>query len=126
MTAPTDPDFKAIEPRIVEYSYDVRAAAELLQGLGYVRGADGTFRDGSGQPLTIEVRGADRTTLAVADYWNEGVERWTYLRPAGHYVRLSSDPDRGPQAHPHVIGVEFLELVRRGLRSQPDPLIDFG
>jgi glucoamylase len=57
---------------------------------------------------------------AVADYWNDAVERWTFLTPAGSYVRLASDPDRGPQAQ-HVVGVEFLELVRRGLRRADDP-----
>jgi glucoamylase len=60
---------------------------------------------------------------AVADYWNDAIERWTYLPSAQHYVRLSSDPDRGPQAHQHVVGVEFLELVRRGLRRPDDPRI---
>jgi glucoamylase len=40
-------------------------------------------------------------------------------------VRLSSDPDQGAQAE-HVVGIEFLELVRRGLRRPDDPRVHSG
>ncbi len=59
---------------------------------------------------------------AVADYWNERIEHWCFARPGGFYARLAEDPDAGmgPEA---VIGVEFLELVRRRLRHATDPRI---
>src|SRR5438876_6376326 len=43
--------------------------------MGYARGPDGAVRDGSGQPLHIEIRTTDLenihvpTALSVADYW---------------------------------------------------------
>lgn len=61
--------------------------------------------------------------LTVADYWSDRLEPWTYLRPFRHYVRLAGDSN-GDAAHDeHVIGLEFLELVRRGLRRADDPRI---
>ncbi|HUZ88658.1 MAG TPA: glycoside hydrolase family 15 protein [Candidatus Acidoferrales bacterium] len=56
----------------------------------------------------------------VADYWNERIEGWTYLASFRHYVRLGQDPDLGP-APDQPIGLEFLELSRRGLRRPDDP-----
>jgi len=53
---------------------------------------------------------------AVADYWNEGIERWCYLRAFRHYVRITSDPDRGAERG-DTAAMEFLELVRRGRRA---------
>jgi len=54
--APTEPAHKDIEPAIVRYDYDPRRTAQLLEGLGYVRGSDGEWRDAAGQLLTLEVR----------------------------------------------------------------------
>ena len=59
---------------------------------------------------------------AVADHWADRVEAWCFISSRRAYARLGSDPDRGadPEA---AIGVEFLELVRRGVRSAHDPRI---
>jgi len=54
---------------------------------------------------------------AVADYWNDRVERWC-TTASGQYVRLASDPDRRPTEG--AIAPEFLELVRYGLRRPKD------
>lgn len=64
--------------------------------------------------------GAADHLRAVADYWNSRLEHWCFARPGGFYSRLADDADDGvgPEA---VIGVEFLELVRRGLRRPDDP-----
>ncbi|MDQ6774159.1 MAG: glycoside hydrolase family 15 protein [Candidatus Dormibacteraeota bacterium] len=64
----------------------------------------------------------ERHLRAVADYWNDSIEAWTYLRAYRHYVRLSLDPDRGPEPAA-LASLEFLELVRRGLRSADDPRV---
>lgn len=61
--------------------------------------------------------------LAVADYWNDSLESWTYLTDFRHYVRVSADPDQGPRLEDDVICLEFLELVRRGLRRPDEPRI---
>ncbi len=58
----------------------------------------------------------------VADYWNDRLEAWCYLRAFRHYVRLNSDPDR-PPARESAVALEFLELVRRGLRQPDDPRV---
>lgn len=56
---------------------------------------------------------------SVADHWNDSIEAWTYLRAFRHYVRLAADPDLGAQPDDPV-GLEFLELVRRGVRAADD------
>ncbi|MDQ6919700.1 MAG: glycoside hydrolase family 15 protein, partial [Candidatus Dormibacteraeota bacterium] len=53
--------------------------------------------------------------LHVADYWADRVEAWCYSSERGHYVRLGSDPETGPTPDA-VLSVDFLELVRLGLR----------
>lgn len=58
----------------------------------------------------------------VADYWQDSVERWTYNESEHRYVRMAPDLEIGPRkADP--VGLEFLELVRRGLRRPADPRI---
>jgi peptide/nickel transport system substrate-binding protein len=75
LPAPTGPEFEAVKNSIVDYPYDPRRASQLLESLGYTRGADGMVRDASGRELSMPVwtsAGDDvyeRTTLAVADYW---------------------------------------------------------
>jgi glucoamylase len=54
---------------------------------------------------------------AVADYWNDRVERWCST-PTGQYVRLAGDPDHRPTEG--AVAPEFLELVRYGLRRPKD------
>lgn len=72
---PSEPVYPEIEPSIVKYEYDPRRAVQIIEGLGYTRGPDGMFRDGSGQPLRLEVRtsGGDDTheagIFSVSDYF---------------------------------------------------------
>jgi glucoamylase len=61
--------------------------------------------------------------LAVADFWNDRIETWTYVKTLRHYVRLGWDPESGPRSEEGGIGLEFVELVRRGLRQADDPRI---
>lgn len=72
--SPEEREHQAIEPSIVRYDYDPRRAAQMIEGLGYTRGADGFFRDVSNQRPSVEIRatGTDvnqKTMFAVADYW---------------------------------------------------------
>jgi peptide/nickel transport system substrate-binding protein len=53
---PSDPDLPAVESSIVKYAYDPQNAVRTIAGLGYTRGGDGMFRDGTGQILSIEMR----------------------------------------------------------------------
>ena len=93
---------------------------------------------------------AARRALQVADYWNARLEDWTAVRNTplarhygirGYYVRVAPPlaiadrgafdrtlPIRNWAIDPGLpasaqIGVDFLQLVRLGLRSATDPLI---
>jgi glucoamylase len=93
---------------------------------------------------------ARELALAVADYWNARLEDWTSVADTplarrfglpGYYVRVAPpnaltdrcSPDSEPAirnraSDPHLplaeqIGVDFLQLVRFGLRRADDPLI---
>ena len=94
--APTEPpEFQAQAHRIVKYEYDARRTAQIMEGLGYVRGPDSIYRDPSGQPLSVELRagptGIDQKTMfVVADFWQRaGIGVETVSMPAA----LSSNPE---------------------------------
>jgi glucoamylase len=84
--------------------------------------------------------------LSLADYWNDRIEDWTYVADGplarqfgvdGHYVRIGLTAAQGglcgrvPVANrsgetlPAValVGMEYLSLVRLGLRAADDPRI---
>jgi len=66
--SPLDPDAREFAPTaasLVTYPYDPTRAIQLISDLGYTRGADGTFHDGAGQPLAVEVRGASSRAIQV-------------------------------------------------------------
>lgn len=75
--APNESDFKDVESAIPRYPYEPQRAAELLQDLGYTRGADGMLRDAAGQRLTIESRTNNqldtqvKAEAIVADFWRQ-------------------------------------------------------
>lgn len=81
--------------------------------------------------------------LSIADCWNERIEDWTFVRNGhlgrpldieGYYIRLSPRPaeggidgiisrrkvQHGEVAAGDMIGLEFLYLVRTGLRAPDD------
>lgn len=116
----------------------VRRAAAFLLAHGPVTPLDRWEDAGGLSPSTLAVAIAALTVaaafaeeageepaaahfLAVADCWNDRLESWTYLGAMQHYVRLAGDPDLGADGQQQVIGVEFLELARRGLRRPDDP-----
>jgi peptide/nickel transport system substrate-binding protein len=80
--APDQVEYRAIEGAIVRYDYDPRRTAQLIEALGYTRGADGAYRDALGQRLTLEIRTTtneanQKTMFAVADFLQQagvGVE----------------------------------------------------
>jgi len=48
---PNEPEYRQIESSFVRYDYDPRLAVQLIEELGFTRGADGMFAQG-GQPLS--------------------------------------------------------------------------
>ncbi len=74
---PDTPEYREIEPAIVKYPYDPRRAIQMIEELGYTRGADGTFVDGAGQRIRPQVWTTTRAelqpkiTLAITDGWKQ-------------------------------------------------------
>ncbi len=66
---PSDPDLPALESSIVKYPYDPNAAVEAIAGLGYTRGGDGMFRDGTGQLLSVEMRTTSDNEIHIKAFY---------------------------------------------------------
>lgn len=71
-----EPEYKGIENAPIRYDYDPRRAAQLIEGLGYRKDADGSFRDAANQRLAFELRAdpaetEQKSTLAVTDLWQQ-------------------------------------------------------
>lgn len=62
---PSSREFKATEASTVKYEFDPRRATQLIESIGYTRGVDGMFRDGAGQPLAVDIRGAASRDIHV-------------------------------------------------------------
>jgi peptide/nickel transport system substrate-binding protein len=82
------PDYRDVERFVVKYDYDPRRATQIVEELGYIKGPDGFFRDGAGQPLVVQSMtnaGDDvkeKMVLVGADYWKAiGVGVETVLTP---------------------------------------------
>jgi peptide/nickel transport system substrate-binding protein len=81
--SPSTAEFQEVDRAIVRYDFDPARAVQMIEGLGYVKGSDGFFRDSANQRLTVELRTtADNdihraTVLPIADGWQRmgvGVE----------------------------------------------------
>jgi peptide/nickel transport system substrate-binding protein len=116
---PDEPEFRETDRYIVKYDYDPRRAMETLEALGYSKGADGGFRDGAGQRLTVEIRATTSPTIhtksmfPVADYWQrlglavdtvviplQGSEReYRATRPGFDTVRQPQGPAQVQKLH---------------------------
>jgi peptide/nickel transport system substrate-binding protein len=70
----TDPMYPAVESNIVRYPFDPRRSVQMIESLGYARGADGVFRGGDQELLSLDVRtntGHEDRVLAIADYFKK-------------------------------------------------------
>lgn len=72
---PTSAHYAAVKANVVEHNYDPRRAAQLIEGFGYQKRADGLYYDAQGQKLVIESRTnagddfKDKMLLSTADHW---------------------------------------------------------
>jgi peptide/nickel transport system substrate-binding protein len=63
---PNQPRFAEIESSVQRYEYEPARAIQLIEALGYARGADGAFRDASGRPLApVEIRSPATADLQI-------------------------------------------------------------
>jgi peptide/nickel transport system substrate-binding protein len=75
IVSPAQPEYDEVQGSIVRYDHDPRRATQLIDGFGFARGADGLYRDPTGQPLTVEVRTTggddyrDKVLFTIADQW---------------------------------------------------------
>jgi len=82
-----DPSYDEVQRSVVRYAFDPRRAVQMIEELGYVRAADGMFRDATGQSLPVQVASSTtdlyiRTALASADYWKRvGIDAEPYTVP---------------------------------------------
>src|SRR5207249_596884 len=72
--AESAPEYRAVESSIVRYTYDPNRAAQLLEGLGFSKDAEGILHDAAGQRVSVEVRTTtndanQKATFAVVDYF---------------------------------------------------------
>jgi peptide/nickel transport system substrate-binding protein len=115
MVSPSQPEYRGVESSIMRYDFDPRRAAQLIEGLGYSKGPDGLYVDGSGQKLNVENRTTagddfrDKMLFSITNDWRTvGVDAETYIvprqraddrefratRPAFELVRQPNDPSR--------------------------------
>lgn len=84
---PSEPEYPAVERAVVRYEYDPGRAMQLIEGLGYTRGADGVFAR-SGSRLSVQIRAGDnddlpqKAMLSIADFWKRiGLETEPFVVP---------------------------------------------
>ena len=146
MISPNQPEYRDVESSIVRYPYDVRRAAQLIEGLGYTRGADGMYVDASGQRLTVENRTTagddfrDKMLFSISNDWQRaGVTTETFIvprqraddrefratRPAFELVRQPNDPSRYTSSETPLPSNNFRGQNRTRYQSaELDTLID--
>jgi peptide/nickel transport system substrate-binding protein len=74
--SPTEPEYRDVESVVQRYEYDPRRAAQLIEGLGYAKGPDGTYRDAANQRLAVEMRTygvkvSDNATVSISNAWTQ-------------------------------------------------------
>jgi peptide/nickel transport system substrate-binding protein len=137
---PDQPEYPHVKDSIVRYSYDPARATQMIQELGFNRGADGTFRDGGGQPMTIEMRAtsnenSQKTMITVADAFqrigiagqlvtipSQGVTaEWDY----GFTGFRIAPQDSGTSGVPNLLYGPSAPLPERGFRA-PNSALNRG
>ncbi|HEY3116068.1 MAG TPA: peptide ABC transporter substrate-binding protein [Chloroflexota bacterium] len=86
---PTDEGFADIDTTsVVKYNYDPQKATQIIQELGYTRGADGIFVDRSGQKLNVQLKAnagddlREKLVPVIADQWQKaGVDVEQFIVP---------------------------------------------
>jgi len=106
---PEQKDYAGIESSIVRYEYDPTRAAQLLEGLGFSKGSDGTMRDASGARLVMPLHTTitsinQKATLAVADYWQK----------AGVATDITTIPLQRQSDREYMFTLPAFHLIRTG------------
>jgi ABC-type transport system substrate-binding protein len=126
------PDFAGyqdIDNQVLKYEYDPRRALQLLNDVGLTRGGDGLLRDAAGQRPSFEIRSTNddlnaRTTLAVADAWQQlGLAAEPLIIPA----QRASDAEYGATFPAFFLNRQRNDLQNmRNFRGSETPLPENG
>ena len=74
---PDQPLYRDIDAKVIKYDYDPARAQQMIQQLGYTKGADGFFSDPAGQKLNVELRTTNRVGVqlsglsTISDSWQQ-------------------------------------------------------
>ncbi len=72
---PDRPEGRAIDGSFVRYGYDPRAATQMIEALGYLKGVDGGLQAADGTKLSVQIQTHQQnsfhvpTSLSVSDSW---------------------------------------------------------
>ncbi len=102
-------EYPEVEDAAVRYDYDLRRTAQIIEGLGYVKGPDGLYVDSAGRKPTIETRTTTTTEnqkamLSIADY----------LQRAGIATEPHVVPLARTQEGEYRATFPGLEIIRQG------------
>jgi peptide/nickel transport system substrate-binding protein len=110
--SPAQAEYEAVQPYIVRHDYNPRAAVQIVENMGFVRGADGFFRDATGERLTVEARATggedarEKMIFVMAEDWKrigingealviprqrQNDREWRLARPGFEVVNQPSD-----------------------------------
>jgi peptide/nickel transport system substrate-binding protein len=125
LVIPSIPEYRDVEAAAVRYDYDPRRSVQLIEELGYSRGADGFMRDAAGRTLSQELRTTkeahnEAALYPVADYWQRiGVQVDPMVIPP---QRISDRPFRAQFPAFEVIGQPNTVKALSRLRLAQTPL----
>jgi peptide/nickel transport system substrate-binding protein len=125
LVIPGIPEYRDVETGAVRYDYDPRRSVQLIEELGFVRGADGFMRDATGRILSQELRTTkeahnEAALYPVADYWQRvGVQVEPMVIPP---QRISDRPFRAQFPAFEVIGQPNTVKALSRLRLAQTPL----
>jgi peptide/nickel transport system substrate-binding protein len=105
---PRHPYYDRMLARAVRYDYNPRSAGQLLEQLGYTRGADGTLRNQAGQPLELEIR----TTGELDIHLKTISAMASDLRRVGMGVTETIIPTLQAGDRPYRVSFPGLEMLR--------------
>jgi peptide/nickel transport system substrate-binding protein len=90
--SPNQAAYRDIDAAVPRYEYEPWKAVQMLEGSGYRKGPDGTYRDEASRRLELEVRSGpldamSKPASAIANYWQQmGVDA-TAVRLAPQQIR---------------------------------------
>ncbi|HZT06186.1 MAG TPA: ABC transporter substrate-binding protein [Chloroflexota bacterium] len=94
---PDQPEGRAIDNRLVKYSYDPRAAAQMIEALGYAKGPDGMYQSADGVPLSVGLMTHEQNSfhvpasLSVQTAWQQlGLDVQLNVLPAARAFDLKT------------------------------------